>query len=136
MTDDRIHANATKAANNWAAALAIYSDALTALIDAEINLRSVRREMKDTETFLFVNGQVSGKNDTERKANLAIALRQDEAYERLTRSEATLEKEVARHKRDADVAQETMKLNAAVLRYATEERRENAERIAATAPPA
>ncbi len=130
MTDDRIHVNATKAMNSWHVALTDYRVASNALAALEAELRAVRREMKDIETFLFVNGQVGGKNDAERKANLALALRSDKEYKQLLLREAVLEREVSNNQRDISVAQETMKLNAAVLRYATEERRENAERIA------
>lgn len=133
MTEDRIHNNAIKAMRQWQAALEVYRGAGMVLVEVEARLRQVRTQMKDIETDTFLAGSavgITGKNDNERKAQLAMALRQSVAYCELAQTEAALEKQVAQHRQQIDAQGEAMKMAAAVLRYASEERRESAERIA------
>lgn len=133
MSEDRIHSNAVKAMRQWQAALEIYRGAGMQLVETEARLRQVRTQMKDIEADHFLAGPavgITGKNDTERKAQLSIALRNSIVYCELAQTEAALEKQVAQHRQQIDAQGEAMKMAAAVLRYASEERRESAERIA------
>lgn len=134
MSDgDRIHRNAVKAMSQWHDALTDYKAATQTLEINESGLRAIRRDMKDIETDTFLAGGaagITGKNADERKAQLAVALRNNVVYQELTDSEAAYERSIASARQAADVAQETMKMAAAVLRYATEERREVSERLA------
>lgn len=133
MTDDRIHRNVVKAMSQWSAALEVYRQAGLDLVEVEAELRLVHRQMKDIETDHFLAGGavgINGKNAEERKAQLAKSLRDSVTYCELTEREGALERQAALHRQQIDGLAETMKLAAAVMRYATEERKESAERIA------
>lgn len=134
MTDpDRIHRNAQKAAAQWQSALGSYTQATAELVEIEADIRTVRRSLKDVEMDAILAGTamgITGKNTEERKAQLHVALRNSDGYRGLLDDEARLEQQAAAARQAADTNQEAMKMAAAILRYATEERRESAERLA------